>query len=179
MGRARAKKRFQPIIIGAGAILLGVALFFCLRALCYPRPYAQETGKTEPYLAYSVMKAESGFDEEALSPAGAVGIMQLLPSTAEFVCRMNGIPFEHERLTEGAYNVKLGCLYLNYLLARFKTVETALAAYNAGEGTVAGWLGSEEFSQDGTTLSEIPYPETARYVKKVLKFRKIYRFLYH
>lgn len=163
------------------AVVFAVALFFCVRGIGYRRPYREvvEKSETEAVLVYAVMKAESGFCEDAVSKAGAVGLMQLLPSTAEFVCRMNGMEFERARLTEGEYNAKLGCLYLNYLLGKFEVKETAVAAYNAGEGTVAEWLKNNAYSADGQTLKYIPYPETARYVKKVMKIRKIYRFFYH
>lgn len=160
----------------ACAVVCALSIFLSFR-----RPFRQAVEKSgvSPALAYAVMKAESGFDENAESPAGAVGIMQLMPSTAEFVCRLYGIPFEAEKLRDGAYNTALGCRYLIYLSERFPVPETAIAAYNAGEGTVTGWLNDEAYSTDGITLNAIPYPETARYVKKVEKFRKIYQFLYH
>ena len=86
--------------------------------------------------------------------------------------------FSSEKLCEGEYNVRLGCLYLSYLLERFPEEKTALAAYNAGEGKVRGWLKDERYSADGTRLNKIPYPETEEYVKKVMKFRKNYLFFY-
>ena len=100
--------------------------------------------------------------------------MQLMPSTAQFVCEQNHIKYCRERLTDGKYNVMLGCIYLNYLLARFTDEKCALAAYNAGEGVVGTWLKNAEYSDDGQHLKCIPYPETERYVKKVLKYQKIY-----
>ena len=145
----------------------------------YPRAYAdvvEETG-IEPFLAYSVMKAESDFREDIVSRAGAVGLMQIKPSTAEYICRREGIEFEPERLTEGEYNVRLGCLYLKYLLGKFEE-GAAIAAYNAGEGVVSEWLKNPDLSSDGCVLDRIPYPETEQYVKKIEKFRKIYDFYY-
>ena len=104
--------------------------------------------------------------------------MQILPSTAEFVCEMNGLEFSPDKLNEGDYNVTIGCLYLNYLLKRFTVTETALCAYNAGEGTVSEWLSESAYSADGLTLKQIPYAETRSYIKKITKFRKIYEILY-
>lgn len=164
-----------------------ILLFFLLTASClsfftaFRRPYREtvEESGVSPALAYAVMKAESGFREDALSAAGAVGIMQLMPSTAEFICRLEGIGFDVTRLTDGEYNTLLGCRYLAHLLKRFPNERTAVAAYNAGEGTVTEWLKNPAYSLDGEVLTEIPYPETARYVKKVENFRKIYRFFYH
>ena len=162
------------------AISLVCLLFFGAR-LIFPRPVKSTVAASgmDASLVYAIIKAESGFDENAISSAGAVGLMQLLPSTAEFICEREKIPYSEARLTEKEYNVRLGCLYFKYLLARFKAIETALAAYNAGEGVVSGWLKNKEFSEDGRTLKRIPYPETAQYVKKVKKFLKIYRFYYH
>ena len=172
-------------IYTAAAILFAAfcafSLYFGVKTFAYRRPCREVVDQmgVEEALVYAVMKAESGFNEDAVSGAGAVGLMQLMPSTAEFVCRMNGIDFDLSKLKEGEYNTKLGCLYLKYLMKRFQEEETAVAAYNAGEGIVGEWLKDEEYSADGSTLKRIPYPETAQYVKKVKKFRKNYRFFYH
>ena len=156
--------------------LLILSLFLCCFA-AFPRPYRGivERSGLSPALAYAVMKAESNFEESAVSSAGAVGLMQLLPSTAQFIAERSGIPFLPERLFDGEYNTRLGCAYLAYLLERFEE-ETALAAYNAGEGTVQGWLSDPCCSEDGRTLFQIPYAETRRYLKKISFFRKIYGF---
>ena len=86
--------------------------------------------------------------------------------------------FVPAELYRGEFNVKIGCLYLNYLLSRFRDEETALAAYNAGEGKVSEWLRNSKYSKDGISLSHIPYRETEEYIKKVKKFRKFYNFFY-
>lgn len=130
----------------------------------------------EPALVFALIKAESGFRADAVSSAGAVGLMQLLPSTAEYVCEREGMEFDEARLSEQEYNVTLGCLYLKYLLRRFPVTETAVAAYNAGEGVVGEWLGNPNYSKDGKSLLAIPYPETRAYVKKIVKFKKIYSY---
>ena len=175
----------KTVLKFAAAVLFAAVfftlLYFAMRGIAYPRPHLTVVRdcKTEEALAYAVMKAESGFRENAKSSAGAVGLMQLLPSTAEFVCRKYNISFDSENLTQGEFNVRVGCLYLNYLTEKFSEPGTVLAAYNAGEGTVSEWLKQADFSDDGITLKAIPYPETAKYVKKVEKFRKNYLFLYH
>lgn len=169
--------RIGLIVLAAAAVC---AICVVAMRAAYPRPYSEEVKKSgvSPSLVYAVMKAESGFREDAVSRAGAVGLMQLKPATAEFICSRQGIAFEADRLSEGSYNVFLGCAYLNYLFARFSETETALAAYNAGEGNVRRWLSDEAYSADGKTLSAIPFSETRAYVKKVLKFQKFYQFLY-
>ena len=168
--------RMKKIGFVAVGIVLLIAVLFAVFASSFRRPYRKTVLEysASPALAFAVMKAESGFSEKAVSEAGAVGLMQLMPSTAEFVCRQNQINFDAKRLYEGEYNVMLGCIYLNYLTSRFADEKTALAAYNAGEGIVATWLKNQEYSDDGLHLKSIPYPETKRYVKKVLNYQKIY-----
>ena len=142
----------KAILFACTAFLLACAILLGVRA-SYPRPYSDVVH-------------------------GAVGIMQIKPSTAEFICRKDNITWEADRLSDGAYNTALGCHYLSYLLTRFSDERTAVCAYNAGEGTVRRWLSDAQYSEDGVTLSEIPYAETRAYAKKVAKFRKIYEFLY-
>lgn len=170
----------RNIVVILGVCVLALLIAVCLLRSCYQRPYRNTVEKEElpSALVYAVMKAESDFREDVISRAGAVGLMQMKPATAEFICQREGILYEADRLTEGDYNAVLGCRYLAYLLDKFEYEETALAAYNAGEGTVRNWLQDAQFSADGMTLKEIPYTETKRYVKKVEKFRKIYEILY-
>ena len=159
------------------AIIL--AAFFGTKA-SFPHPYerpVQESG-LDPHLVYSVIKAESSFREDAVSRSGAIGLMQLRPSTAEFICERTGIEYDRNKLTDAEYNIRLGCLYLRYLFEKFPVQDTALAAYNAGEGTVRGWLEDKKYSDDGATLKKIPYSETCDYVKKVKRARKCYEFFY-
>ncbi|MBR7186260.1 MAG: lytic transglycosylase domain-containing protein [Clostridia bacterium] len=167
------------LIVCALFFVAAIALYFGVKTR-FPQPYRREVEDSgmEPFLVYSVIKAESGFDERAVSRSGAVGLMQLRPSTAQFVCERAKIPYDEARLKEGEYNVRLGCLYLEYLLGRFPVLETALAAYNAGEGTVSDWLKDPSCSPDGLSLARIPYGETRAYVKKVINFWKIYEFYY-
>jgi len=172
-------------IVRLPAICLSVILFSALilagLKIGFPRPYFYTVSESglDVSLVYSVMKAESGFREDAKSRAGAVGLMQLMPSTAAFICELENVDFSMEKLTCGEYNVTIGCLYLRYLLNKFSVAKTAVAAYNAGEGVVQTWLNNGAYSSDGVHLNVIPYPETSRYVKKIFKFQKIYRFLYH
>ena len=166
-------KKIALITVG---VLLFLATCFAVFMLSFRRPYRKTVLEyaENPALAFAVIKAESGFSERAESKAGAIGLMQLMPSTAQFVCEQNRIEYSYERLFEGEYNVTIGCKYLNYLLSRFSDVKTAVAAYNAGEGVVFEWLKNAEYSDDGVHLKNIPYRETRRYVKKVLNYQKIY-----
>lgn len=159
-------------------ILLSVVLSFsaCVYVAQFPTPYREIVAESflPSDLVYSVMKTESGFRPRLVSKRGAVGIMQILPSTAQYVCELTGREFDAERLTEGEYNVRLGICYLEYLNGKFSE-RTALAAYNAGEGTVSEWLKDKRYSDDGEELTLIPYRETEDYLKKINFFRKFYK----
>lgn len=155
-------------------LVCGMAFLYAFPSPCY---HLVKSSGVSPSLVYAVIKAESNFRSDAVSHRGAVGLMQLLPSTARFICEREGIAFSASRLAEEEYNLTLGCAYLNYLMQRFHCVETAIAAYNAGEGTVAKWLSDERLSADGVVLSHVPYSETRTYVKKVKKFLKIYKIV--
>lgn len=158
------------------AALSAAAIF--LYGCLFPYPYRKEieAGSCDPLLTIAVIRAESGFRANAVSGAGAVGLMQLMPETAEYVRAMHG--YAKGELTDPAYNILLGSAYLSYLLGKYRDIDTALAAYNAGEGRVSLWLRDEAYSQDGKTILSTPFPETNGYLKKVKNNFKIYRILY-
>ena len=148
----------------------------------YPLKYQTEAASAcEEYgldraLVNSVINAESRFDRRAESSAGALGLMQLMPETAAWLAPSAGLAdFESVDLFDPAVNINLGCFYLKYLLGRFKDTDTALAAYNAGEGNVAVWLKDESMSDGGKIKPEaIPFKETRDYVRRINKYRKVY-----
>ena len=116
-------------------------------------------------LVYAVIECESGFDVNAVSRAGACGLMQLMPNTFLWITETEEGELD---IFDPETNIQAGCKYLRYLLGRFDKLETALAAYNAGEGKVGAWLSDAKYSTDGESLDVIPYPETAEYVRRVL-----------
>ena len=75
-------------------------------------------------------------------------------------------------------NIRYGCHLYGYLMERYESEELAVAAYHAGMGNVDKWLKNEEYSEDGKTLSDIPFPSTKKYVTKVIETKKIYEKLY-
>ena len=131
----------------------------------------------DKYLVIAVIKAESGFKEDAASAAGAKGLMQITDSTFSF-CRENmDYPLENIFFPED--NIRAGVWYLSEMLKRYDgNTKNALAAYNAGFANVDKWLSDKGFSSDGNTLDSIPFGETGRYTEKVEKYRKIYITLY-
>lgn len=130
--------------------------------------YAQQF-EIDGALIASVANAESGFNETAKSSKGAIGVMQLMPSTAKWVAERMGEQFQEEKLFDGEYSLKLGSFYLSYLIKSFDDVKLGLCAYNAGPSCVRSWLANSKYSQDGKTLSVIPFTETKQYIDKVYK----------
>jgi soluble lytic murein transglycosylase len=129
-----------------------------------------------PYLVAAVIEAESGFDAGTISSAGAVGLMQVMPSTAEDLQRRGVVS---EQVTEGrdlsdpVANIEYGAAYLRYLVDRYHEVETVLAAYNAGLRHADSW------SEAGGDIREaIEFPETKEYVLRVVRARERYERLY-
>ena len=144
--------------------------------------YAAENN-LDPALVYAVIIAESGANPSAVSRAGAVGLMQVLESTKEWL--LTKMPGDYKEtfigdkgsadLYDPSVNIAVGTFYLNYLYNRFGDWDTVLCAYNAGETKVGSdWLRNPEYSDDGKTLKHIPYPETKNYVEKVNKTKEIY-----
>ncbi len=132
----------------------------------------------DPYLVLGVIKTESNFDENAVSKSNAMGLMQITASTARDCMKKSGKHFSMDALFEPKTNIYLGTYYLSYLLERFDgKTETALAAYNAGEGTVRKWLKDSAYSKDGKTLYSIPFSETKTYNQKIRLYRNIYEIL--
>lgn len=143
----------------------------------YPIRYAAEVNAAaaefdlEPAYLYAVILAESSFRPDAVSSVGALGLMQVMPETGEWIAGKLDLSdsFTTDMLTDPALNVRFGSWYLRYLLNRYDgDKRCASAAYHAGQGTVDAWLADPSMSPDGRTLSAIGYETTDYYVNKVL-----------
>jgi len=134
-----------------------------------------EEYELDPYLVAAVVQTESGYDARAVSRAGAVGLMQLMPDTAEWIVGLDSWRGTADpELTHPEDNLQLGACYLAYLLASFgRDTRIALAAYNAGQGSVAGWM--KEAGIERLELSDIRYPETREFVERVEHYREVYQ----
>ncbi len=167
------------IIFVTLAIVL-IYLFLCLSYIFYPIKYKDtillysERYNIESNLVASLINAESGFDKDAISSKGAMGLMQLMPKTAEWLAEKLDIEYSEDKLFDPEYNIMLGTYYLSYLSQKFENVRTMLCAYNAGEGVVNSWLKNKDYSSDGETLDVVPYGDTLAYVEKIEKGLKIY-----
>jgi len=133
----------------------------------------------DPALIAAVIYAETKFDART-SPAGAEGLMQILPQTAEFLARRSGATtFTVADLGTPQVNIAYGSYYLRYLLDEYGGNKMlAIAAYNGGEANVSKWVADARAQGHALTISAIPFPETRAYVEKVLQAQRDYRRTY-
>lgn len=145
----------------------------------YIDKYAKENN-IDPYLIASVINVESRFNKEAISPKGAKGLMQIIPSTGSWAAEELKIEaYEDDDLFNPDTNIKIGSWYLKKLDKEFGgNQDLVLAAYNGGSGNVKKWLKNEEYSSDGVNLEKIPFKETENYLKKVESNYEIYKKIY-
>jgi soluble lytic murein transglycosylase len=139
-----------------------------------------EAKSLDPSLIAGVIYVESRFRDQT-SRAGAKGLMQLLPSTADYIARKSGgTRFEQGDLATPQINIAYGSWYLRYLLQHYHGNELlALAAYNAGEGKVDEWYREASArGEDFEAATHIPFPETRNYVERVFDARERYRHEY-
>lgn len=143
--------------------------------------YSDEYGVDEN-LVFAVIKAESNFQEDAVSHKDALGLMQIMKETAEDVAKKYNIEIDfnnsEKEILNVQNNIKIGTKYLAVLLEKYKNKEVAVAAYNAGIGTVDNWIEKGIIKSDGSDIENIPYKETNNYVRKILRNYKIYQDLY-
>jgi soluble lytic murein transglycosylase len=164
-----AKKALQQ-----GVVLVGAG---------YPRPKTPEGIAVPRELALAITRQESEFNRTAKSSAGALGMMQLLPSTAKETATKQGLGFSPDRLLEPDYNTILGSHYLSRMIDNYDgSYIMAIASYNAGPGNVRKWV--QRFGTPGDKLTDavnwiekIPFSETRNYVMRVIENLQIYRHL--
>ncbi len=144
----------------------------------YVEKYAKEFS-LDKNLVYSIIKVESNFKAEAVSVAGAKGLMQLMDETAEDCSNKAEFGYNiPSDLYVPEYNIRLGCYYISQLMTIYGNTELAVTAYNGGVGNVNSWLKDAELSDGEGGIAEIPYKETREYVKKVFNTFDIYNRLY-
>jgi len=154
--------------------------------LLYPMKHADLiTGSAgqnqlDPALVAAVIYEESSFEETISSEAGAVGLMQLMPSTATWIAaKTGGVDFRVSDLKDPSVNIAYGCWYLRYLTDRYGSTELALAAYNGGTENLDKWLAdASSQGRQFSSATDIPWPETREFVVSVDKTRDIYARAY-
>ena len=142
-----------------------------------PTIQAATTNGVDPYLIAAVIREESVYNPDAVSPAGALGLMQVMPQTGQMIAgRLGGESFSKERLFDPSYNIRLGSWYLGHLAEKFDHNPVYMvAAYNAGPEAVSRWVQQFGGTEPDEFIESIPYTETRLYVKRVLRSHREYR----
>ncbi|HWI70636.1 MAG TPA: lytic transglycosylase domain-containing protein [Baekduia sp.] len=190
--RARVRRRRLIAIVAAAGLAVVAALALqslfhhAVREIALPlrhediiRQQAHDKG-LDPALIAGVIYAESHFIDGRTSSAGAEGLMQITPATAQYIAnKSGGTEFRTSDLGTAQVNIAYGAFYLRYLMRRYgDDVPLVLAAYNAGEGNVDKWIAQARAKNRALNIGAIPFGETRDYVTKVLDARKQYRATY-
>lgn len=167
---------FQTIAaLGKARMLDDLVLRFPLRHRELFTRYADKRSLDLGWI-YGLVRAESAFIEDARSPVGALGLMQVMPATGKEVARSLGMKkFHKNQLLKAETNVPIGSQYLKQMLARFdNNMAMATAAYNAGPHRIKKWRPKERCMATDVWVELIPFKETRKYVKRVLSYASIY-----
>lgn len=175
------------IFILAGIIILlgGKITYEAAQEFLYPRKYTEYVEKySEEYgiseiLIYAVIHTESGFDPDAVSNAGAIGLMQMTEDTFDWLLTKTGEEYVFEDLFTPEISIKYGTYFLSLLQDEYEITATVAAAYHAGMGNVSSWLANPEHSDDGQRLKNIPISDTAHYVDKIMNAIEKYNSIYY
>lgn len=174
------------LLLAAGFATLWVFIEDMILENSHPVKYGEYVEKYSSLYAvpeeivYGVIKTESGFKSDAVSPKGAIGLMQITPDTFEwlrFKMGENDSSSTSDLLYNPEINIKYGTYFLSLLYTEFGIWDTAYAAYNAGRGKVNEWLKNPQNNDNGK-LMNIPYKETSDYVKKVSRAVENYKKIY-
>ncbi|HHX77262.1 MAG TPA: lytic transglycosylase domain-containing protein [Firmicutes bacterium] len=176
----------KGIIIFLTMLALGAGAFPSIRQAAYPLHYYDILIKNaalyrvDPYLVAAVIKAESKFKPEAVSSRGAMGLMQIMPSTGEWAATQLGlVDFKTELLLDPEINIKLGTWYLAGLKKEFAgNLPRVIAAYNSGRGNVRQWINDGIWQGTYEDRQNIPFSETQRFLERVWKNYASYRSIY-
>jgi soluble lytic murein transglycosylase len=187
---ARRRRRRGIVLAGTAVLVAGIVLAIPLfrkavneltLPLAYSNVIRQQAAEKhlDPALIAAVIYAETKFDPRP-SSAGAEGLMQLLPQTAEFLAHRSGATtFTVADLGTPQVNIAYGSYYLRYLVDHYGgSTMLALAAYNGGESNVDRWVAAARARGRPLTIAQIPFPETRAYVSRVLRAQRDYRRTY-
>jgi soluble lytic murein transglycosylase len=141
---------------------------------------ASQRFQVDPYLVLAIIRSESAFRTDRVSKRGAVGLMQIMPETAEWVVNQAGFqPKTPDYLLDPRMNIHIGTWYLSFLLQKFNgNYVKAIAAYNAGPGKVNTWLLRDQWNGTRERIEDIPFGETRHYVQRVLYYHGRYQRIY-
>jgi soluble lytic murein transglycosylase len=179
-GSITVMRRAYPQFLAAGGEQLPpdvLRIIFPLDYYPIIKKYSDAHG-LDPWLMTALVAQESTFTADVRSAANAVGLMQLIPSTARRYAAKLGIRYSSRILTQPETNVRLGMRYFKDLIDRFGGAHYALASYNAGEQRIARWIAERPGFDQDEFIDDIPFPETQNYVKRILGTADDYRRLY-
>ena len=146
------------------------------------REYVEEYSEkysVDKNLIFAIIKAESNYDENAVSNAGAKGLMQIMDSTSKDIAEKISIKINSdEDILNPKINIELGTKYISMLIEKYQNINLALAGYNAGSGNVDKWIEDSILNKDGSNIENIPFLETNNYVRKILRDYEIYQKIY-
>ena len=180
--------RTVPIMLMLSMLVLALTVDLLpidlVRSLFFPVSYAEriddaaERYDVDEHLISAIIRCESGWNERALSSAGAVGLMQIMPDTARSVAEMGRVDtnrFNPNNLADPATNIEYGTALLAFLDEQLETTDEVICAYNAGLGAVQGWISEP----DSPGIPEaIKYAETAHYLERVQEALRQYTRYY-
>lgn len=183
------KLKYKTILLGLLSLLFTSFLLFASYFFFLKKAYQieyfdyvkenSEKYNVEKELILAVIKSESNFRQDAESNVGAIGLMQVMPETFDWLQTHHFMPhLDVGHLKDPKTNIKYGTYLLSILKKRYNSIIEVICAYNAGIGTVDKWLKNPQYSRDGKVLKKIPYPDTAIYVENVLECRRMYKNLY-
>jgi len=171
--------------IGLGYVYEQVSIALQKRSHPMPAEYEEYVMKYSreynipPEIILSVIKAESSFLSNAVSPEGAIGLMQIMPATFADLTKRTGENHEQGMLYNPGTNIKYGTFYLRYLYDMFGDWDLTFAAYNAGLGRVREWRNNSEIVKNGELIiAAVPFEETRNYLIRVNKNIEMYKKLY-
>lgn len=183
-------ENFKLYIFNIFLLLISVVFYIFsyknLLKIVYPHKYsiiikkAAHEFNIPQEMIFAIIKTESGFNPDAMSNAGAIGLMQVTAETFHWLKTSSNTReiLQKLKIDENLYNpytnIICGTCFLWILNKKFDNETNVLAAYNAGIYTVSKWLNNKKFSKDGKNLNFVPYYETRNYIQKVLNAKKIY-----
>lgn len=186
MNKSKVLKTSVIVLIIVISLIVGIlsdAIFTYVEKIIYPEKYAELVVKyADEYgipreLVFAIIKVESDYDRTTVSSAGAMGLMQMMPATYEWLTSKLDEPYNPQDLFIPETSIKYGTYYLQYLRTRFDSWEKVIIAYNWGEGNFMRFM--EENGYTEGDYDSIPVTETRNYIKKVLHHWNKYEELYN
>ena len=176
------------LIIFLIVVVLVVIFRDDLLKIIYPKTYDNiittyaDRYDVDKDLVFALIKSESDFNPDVKSNKGAIGLMQLMKQTAIEIAPTIDLKIQNNEMEENLLNpeinINIGTKYLQTLLEKYNSIELALTAYNAGAGNVDKWIEQGLLEEDGSNIEKVPFKETNKYVRSILRDYKIYKKIY-